>query len=192
MASIKILSFLSIRRLGQSLYYQEYKGCIQSNRNFFPEFSARVLGQLSKPTAKSRSESRANTTCILENTPYTKHNLRQQTQFALRSIKTAFEGEVCNWILSFAHTVEHSFIETDLARTELQRLQHQIKTIRPLKKGMWQFSKAQQHGVMTRSQTPAGIKERDDKGHAAKAKKTNSNQPPTPPKPQTPSKLRTL
>ena len=54
--------------------------------------NSRVLSQLSKPTAKCRSESRANTTCILENTPYTKHDLRQQTQFALEYIKTASEG----------------------------------------------------------------------------------------------------
>ena len=47
------------------------------------------------------------------------------------------------------------------------------QNIRPLTKDTWQLSKAQQYGVMTGSQLPAGIKERDDKGHAAKAKKTN-------------------
>ena len=135
MASIGIFSFLSIRRLGQSLYYREYKSCIQSDWSF-PLNSRVVPSRLSKPTAKSLCESRANITCILENTPYTKHDLRQQTQFALRFIKTAFEGEVCSWILCFAHAVEHSFTETDHARTVLQRLQHQIKNIRPSKKDM--------------------------------------------------------
>ena len=132
MASIGIFSFLSIRRLRQSLCYREYKSCIQSDWNF-PLNSRVVPSRLSKPTA---SESRANTTCILENTPYTKHDLRQQTQFVLRFIKTAFEGEVCSWILCFAHGVEHSFTENDPARTVLQRLRHQIKNIRPSEKDM--------------------------------------------------------
>ena len=103
-------------------------------------------------------------------------------------IKSASEGEVCSWVLRFAHAVEHSFTETDLARIELQ---HQINDIRSSKKDLLQCSEAQQYGVMTGSRLQAGIKERDDKGHAAKAKKTNSDQPPAPPKPQTPSKLRT-
>ena len=101
----------------------------------FP-LNSRVLSQPSKPTAKSRSESRANATCILENTPYTKHDLRQQTQLALGYIRTASEGVVCSWILRFALAVEHSFDEPDLVRTELQRLQHQIKNIHPSKKDM--------------------------------------------------------
>ena len=83
----------------------------------FP-LNSRVLSQLSKPTAKSRSESRADTTCILENTPYTKHDLRQQTQFALEFIKTASDGGVCSWILRFAHAVEHSFDETAAAASD--------------------------------------------------------------------------
>ena len=35
-----------------------------------------VLSQFSKPTANSRRESQAGTTCILEYTPYTKYDLR--------------------------------------------------------------------------------------------------------------------
>ena len=46
------------------------------------------ISQLLKPTAKSRSEFRANTTCILENIPYTKHDLRQQ--FSSLSNSTPF------------------------------------------------------------------------------------------------------
>ena len=84
----------------------------------FP-LNSRVLSQLSKPTAKSRSESRANATCILENTPYPKHGLRQQPQLALEYIRTTSEGGTCSWILRFAHVVEHPFDEPGLVRTEL-------------------------------------------------------------------------
>ena len=73
-----------------------------------------VLSQFSKPTANSCRESRANTTCILKYTPYTKYDTRQQTQFDLKY---------------------HFFTKANLTRTELQRL-HQIKNIRPSKKDM--------------------------------------------------------
>ena len=42
----------------------------------FPLNPRVVLSQFSKATAKSRSETQANTTCMLENTPYTEHDLR--------------------------------------------------------------------------------------------------------------------
>ena len=70
---------------------------------------------------------------MLENTPYTKYGLRQKTQFALKLIKSASEEEVCSWVLRFAHAVEHSFTETDLARIELQ---HQINDICSSKKDL--------------------------------------------------------
>ena len=116
-----------------------------------------VLSQLAKPTAQSRSQSNS-TTCILERTPYSKHDLRQQTQYALNFIKTASEGETCGWILRFAHAAEHSLTEADLARTELQRLRNKIKNIRPSKKDMRQFGRAQQYGIMTGSQILSGIR----------------------------------
>ena len=62
----------------------------------FP-INSQVLGQLSKPIAKSRSKSPVNTTRTPENTPYTKCGLRREAQFALKLIKLASEGEVCNW-----------------------------------------------------------------------------------------------
>ena len=96
-----------------------------------------ILSQLAKPTAKSRSQSNS-TTCILERTPYTKHDLQpeQQTLFALNFVKTASDGEVWGWILRFAHAAEHFLTEVDLARVELQRLRNQTKNVRPSKKDM--------------------------------------------------------
>ena len=104
-------------------------------------------------------------------------------------IKSASEGEVCSWVLRFALAVEHSFTETDLARMELQ---HQINDIRSSKKDLLQCSEAQQYGVITGSRLQAGIMERDDKGHATKAKKTNSDQPPAPPTPPNPIKTQNI
>ena len=68
--------------------------------------------------------------------------------------------------------------EADLACTEQQQLRNQIKNIRPSKKDMRQLGRAQQHGVMTGSQIPSGMKERDDRDNATKAKKTNSGAAP--------------
>ena len=82
--------------------------------------------------------------------------------------------EAYGWILCFAHTAEHSPTNADLACTELQQLRNQIRNIHPLKKDMRQFSKAQQHGVMTGSQILSGMKERDGRDNGTKAKKTNS------------------
>ena len=104
-----------------------------------------ILSQLAKPTAKSHSQSNS-TTCILERTPYTKHGLQQQTLFALNFVKTASDGEVCGWILRFAHAAEHSLTEVDLARVELQRLRNQTKNVRSSKKDMRQFSKPNSMG----------------------------------------------
>ena len=77
-----------------------------------------VLSQLAKLTAQSRSQSNS-TTCILKRTPYTKHDLRQQTQYALNFVKTASDGETCGWILRFAHAAEHSLTEANVAHIEL-------------------------------------------------------------------------
>ena len=94
-----------------------------------------ILSQLAKPTARSRSQSNS-TTCILERTPYTKHNLQKQTIFALNFVKTASDGEVWGWILCFVHAAEHSLTEVNLAHVELQRLRNQIKNVCPSKKDM--------------------------------------------------------
>ena len=59
---------------------------------------------------------------------------------------------------------------------------------------MRQFGRAQQHGVMTGSQILSGMKERDDRDNAAKAKKKNSGAaPPAPPadRPSTSTKQKT-
>jgi hypothetical protein len=72
----------------------------------------------------------------------------------------------------------------DLAETQLQRLQEQIKNIRPSKKDMRQFSKSQRAAVMTGEAILAGMKEREDKDVAVKekraAKKAQKAQKETP------------
>jgi hypothetical protein len=59
----------------------------------------------------------------------------------------------------------------DLAETQLQRLQEQIKNIRVSKKDMRQFSKSQRAAVMTGEAILAGMKEREDKDVAVKEKR---------------------
>jgi hypothetical protein len=99
---------------------------------------------------------------MLETTPYTQHDLRQHTNDVLTFAKNAHEGQVCNWILRFAHAAENSLTQMDLAQTQLQRLQEQIKNICPSTNDMRQFSKYQIAVGMTGEAIHAGMKERED------------------------------
>ena len=56
---------------------------------------------------------------------------------------------------------------------------------------MRQFGRAQQHGVMTGSQILSGMKERDDRDHARKAKKNSGAAPPASDRPSTSTKQKT-
>jgi hypothetical protein len=115
-----------------------------------------VLSQLQLPSGSPPSHQVS--AQILEQTPYTRHDLCQHTTYALTFAKTATEGQICNWILRFAHAAEHSLTQMDLAQTQLQRLQEQIKKIGPSKKDMRQFSKIQRAAVMTGEAILAGLK----------------------------------
>ena len=64
---------------------------------------------------------------LLEKTPYTKCQLRQQTNVALAFVKTATLGKVCNLILRFFHAVEQSFATAEIANSEASRLRTQLK-----------------------------------------------------------------
>ena len=72
-----------------------------------------VLGQL---TAASHVQAQHHMEGFpLENTPYTKCQLRQQTNRALTFIKSTTEGEICNLILWFSHTAEYMSVQADIA-----------------------------------------------------------------------------
>ena len=98
------LTYLS----GKCLYYREYKGCIQSDWDFSLEslsytlFSASVRNLLRKPQKISGYYHLHTWKHSLHH-----HDLRQQTQFALKFLKKASGGEICSWVLRFAHAVEH-------------------------------------------------------------------------------------
>jgi len=108
---------------------------------------------------------------ILEKTPYTWHDICQHTNYALTFANTATEGQACNWILRFSHAAEHSLTQMDLAQTQLQRLQEQIKNIRPSKKDIHQFSNSQRAAVITGESILAGMKKHKDKDTAVKEKR---------------------
>ena len=109
----------------------------QYHRRVGPFNPRTVFGQLSLPTAAGRAAARNHSTegFPLESTPYTKCELRQQTNRALTFIKTASPGEVCQLILRFSHTAEYMAVQADIANAEAQRVReafrisgHQRKT----------------------------------------------------------------
>ena len=82
-----------------------------------------ALSQLSLPTATSRAVAWNYTEGFpLENTPYTKWELRQQTNRALTFLKTANSGEVCQLILRFFHTAKYMAVQADIANAKAQRV----------------------------------------------------------------------
>ena len=78
----------------------------------------------------------------LDRTPYTKCQLRQQTNRALTFVKTATEGEICNLILKFSHAVEYGLTATEVAEADMQRLRAQMKVAKSVKKDNRVVSKA--------------------------------------------------
>jgi len=113
----------------------------------------------------------------LEKIPYTKCELRHQTNQALQFqfSKTATSSTLCGLILHFSHTAEYSMTEADIARTESQNLRNEIQKVLPSKVDMRQRGRGNVAGVMAREGILQGMKECDEKdaekqaNHAAKA-----------------------
>ncbi|RPA90989.1 DDE-domain-containing protein [Choiromyces venosus 120613-1] len=113
----------------------------------------------------------------LEKTPYTKCQLRQQTNRALDFIKTATAGEICNLILRFSHTVEYGLTTTDIATTEMQRLRVEIKIAKDIKKDRRILSRAR---VITRAEALQAMQEANAKKQKQWPKQTSTMNATTP------------
>ena len=134
----------------------------------FP-LNPQVVSQLSKPTAKSRSESRANTTWYLKT--FLTPSMTFGNKFSSLLNSTPFLKPISYRAIAAAAS-DQKYPSFKEHMTVLQ---------------------AQRYGVMAWNQILTGIKERDGKHHAAKVKNTNSYRLSVCnlPKPQTSSKLRT-
>ena len=82
---------------------------------------------LTKPPSRRVEAQGEVESLLLEKTPNTKCQLRQQTNAALAFVKTATSGKVCNLILRFSHAVEQSFATAEIANSEASRLRTQLK-----------------------------------------------------------------
>ena len=122
--------------------------------------------------AAARNHSTASEGFPLESTPYTKCELRQQTNRALTFIKTASPGEVCQLILRFSHTAEYMAEQADIANAEAQRVREAVRKIRPSKKDLRRLGKGNFAGVMTGKGILDEMEERDKKDREKAAKKT--------------------
>jgi hypothetical protein len=60
-----------------------------------------VLGKMQAPTRSCPPPTHSERSFPVESTPYTKHNLRDQTNRALQFVRTATEGAICRLILRF-------------------------------------------------------------------------------------------
>ena len=79
---------------------------------------------LTKPRVEAQGEIES---VLLGKTPYTKCQLRQQTNTALTFVKTVTPGKECNLILRFSHAVEQSFTTAEIANSEASRLRTQLR-----------------------------------------------------------------
>ena len=71
---------------------------------------------------------------LLDKSPYTKCQLRQQTHRAMTFVKTATEGEICNLLFRFFHAVEYNIASTEISATEMHRLHQEMKVAKATKK----------------------------------------------------------
>jgi hypothetical protein len=134
-----------------------------------------VLSKLDNPTAISRAAARdrmmSDNSFPLDRTPYTKFELRQQTNQALYFVKKASEGEICNLILRFSHSAEYALVQTDIANHQMRQLRESMRNVRVSKKDMRQFSKEKRSGVLTATEIVEEIKQREDEVAAKEARK---------------------
>ena len=82
-------------------------------------------------------------------TPYTKCELRQQTNLTLEFIKTATGGELYKLILRFSHNTSYMAVQADIAHGQAEKLRETVKQIRPSKKGLRRLGKGNLAGVAT-------------------------------------------
>ena len=139
-------------------------------------FNARpVLSELGAFTTLSRTtetqEGLRKGNFSLDRTPYTKCELRQQTNQVLTFIKTASKGDICKLILRFSHTAEYMTVQADIANAEAQKVREAVKAIRPSKKDLRQLGKGNLAGVLSGEAILKGIKERGEKQSKKVAKK---------------------
>jgi hypothetical protein len=129
-----------------------------------------VLGDLPKPASKPTF-----TTFPLEKTPYTKCELRQQTNQALVFVKEASHGEICNLILRFSHTAEYMATTAEIANAQAQKLRDTLKEIGPPGKKDRRQMKDPSNlaGVMTGGLIMKTMEERDRKDQEKAAQKAS-------------------
>ena len=120
-----------------------------------------ILGNLSKPEARSGPTSGS---FPLDKTPYTKCQLRQQTNQALTFVKEASYGEICNLIIRFSHTAEYMVTMADIADAQAQKLCETLKKVPPGKKDRRQMKDASNlAGAMSGGGIMRAMEERDRK-----------------------------
>ena len=79
---------------------------------------------LTKPRVSSEVQGDS---VLLEKTPYSKCQLRQQTNAALAFVKTATPGRSAISFFAFSHAVEQSFVVAEIANSEASRLGTQLE-----------------------------------------------------------------
>jgi hypothetical protein len=131
-----------------------------------------VLSTTATQRANDRPQSIPNS-WPLDRTPYTKCQLRQQTNAALMFIKTATEGEVCNLIIKYSHIANYNMTKTEIAEVDMQRLRAQMKVAKAVTKDQRVLSRAR---VLTAAEGLEARKKLDE-AVAAKVAKAAASGP---------------
>ena len=109
----------------------------------------------------------ASTSLILDKTPYTKYQLRAQTNRALEFARTGTPGQICDVFLQISHSAEYHITETQIITHQMDRLREEVK-IKPSKRDNRVLSKER---VLTGDQMLEKMKERDQEAQLKASKK---------------------
>ena len=158
--------------ISQDTFYPLFKKArsqaysLDSIRNAFrtcgivPLQARSVLEKLQAPSPPTPRLKAAPESVILEQTPHSKCELRQQTALAFNFVKRATVGEISQLILKFSHTAEYALSEVDIVDHDMARLRGEMKLVRPHKQDLRHIKGGH---ALSSSLIRAAIKELEEK-----------------------------
>ena len=96
----------------------------------------------------------------LDQIPYSRCQLQWKTNQALSFVKAASSGQICDLILRFSHTAEYNLTATNIATSEMQRMQAEIKIAKDVKKNCRVISRTR---VITGEDSLKAMQKADEK-----------------------------
>ena len=103
----------------------------------------------------------------LDKTPYTKCQLRVQTNRALAFARTGTRGQICEMVIKISHSAEYHLTQTNIVKHQMDRLRKESK-VKPAKKDNRVIGRER---VLTGAQVLERMKQRDQEAELKASKK---------------------